>query len=142
MSLKDVAKRIIHTFFAVWSLAGVTVSIVALASGWRVILVEFFVALFCIAVLTSLTYMVFYSKKELDIRALGIRLLVQYLLVMAIVITVSILAGWIYQGPIYVFTLVVSVTVIFITITVYEMYQTWSLAGVLNRKLREQFNEE
>ena len=143
MNLKDIGKRIIHTFFAVWGLSGAMICIFSLVFSWNVLMVEFFLSMYGIAVLTSLTYVVFYSKKELDMRGLVKRFLIQYVLVMGIVVTISIMAEWIYPGyMIYAVAIVLSVTIIFIIIAAYEIYQTWRLAGVLNSKLKERRKED
>ncbi|MCL2377609.1 MAG: hypothetical protein FWC77_00625 [Defluviitaleaceae bacterium] len=138
MELQEIIKRIYHTFFAVWSLIGVTICIFALVFRWQVIATEFFFALFFVAFLTSLTYIVFYSKKELDLRQLIIRLVIQFILVMGIVLTVGYFVGWISrQYPVYAVATVIATLVIFIAITAFELYQTWRLADILNLKLKE-----
>jgi len=142
MGLQEIVKRIYHSFFATWSLVSVTVCILALAFRWEIILVPLFFALFFLTFLTSLTYIVFYSKNELSIRQIVVRLVLQFILVMGIVLTVGYFVGWITrQRPVYTIATVVSVIIIFSAVTAFELYQTWRLADKLNLKLRERSGE-
>jgi len=138
MGLQDIIKRIYHSFFAVWSLTSLAVCIMALIFGWATIHVPLFFALFFLAFLTSLTYIVFYSKKELSIGQLAARMVVQFILVMGIALTLGYFVGWVTRTrPVYTVVTVISVVVIFAAVTTFESFQTWRLADKLNHKLQE-----
>jgi len=142
MGLREIVKRIYHTFFAIWSLIGVMLCIFAFIFNWRVVFVEFIFALFFVAFLSSLTYIVFYSKNELTVRQLVIRLIMQFLLIMGIVLTVGYFDEWVGIGyPLQTAAIIMSVLIIFTAVTAFEMYQTWRLADKLNLKLQERSGE-
>jgi len=142
MGLQEIIKRIYHSFFAIWSLTSVAVCIIALIFGWETISVPLFFALFFIAFLTSLTYIVFYSKNELSIQQLVARLIIQFLLIMGLVLAVGIFAGWITRiHPIYTIVTIVTTLIIFAMVTAFEMFQTWRLADKLNLKLQERLEK-
>ena len=143
MGIEEIVKRIYRAFFAIWSLTGVAVCIVALLLRWEVIVVPFFFALFFVAFLTSLTYVVFYSKNDLSIRQLITRLITQFVLVMGIVLAVGYFAGWVTRvRPLFTVITVVAVVVIFTAVSTFEMLQSWRLAGRLNLKLKERAEEQ
>jgi len=142
MGLKEIVKRIYHTFFAVWSLMCIIVCLFALFLELETIPADFLFALFFLAFLSSLTYIVFYSKNELTLRQLIIRFAIQFLLVLAIVLSVGYIIGWVGpKYPIQSFAIVASTLVIYIAVTVFELYQTWTLADKLNMKLKERSGE-
>ena len=143
MGIEEIVKRIYRAFFAIWSLTGVAVCIVALLLRWEVIVVPFFFALFFVAFLTSLTYVVFYSKNDLSIRQLVMRLVVQFVLVMVIVLAVGYLAGWVTRAhPMFTVITILATVVIFAAVSTSEWLQTWRLAGQLNLKLKERAEEQ
>jgi len=138
MDLHEIMKRIYRSFFVIWSLISLAVCLFALIFDWDFIIVDFFLALFFVAFLTSLTYLVFYSRVELSIRQLVIRTFAQFILVLGIAMAVGYYVGWITPHfPVYTITTVVSVLVIFIAVTALEMFLTWRLADKLNIKLKE-----
>ena len=142
MNLREILKRIVHTFFLIWSLSGLMVCIFALIFSWSVVRVDFILSLLLIAFLTSLTYIVYYSKNELTVRQLILRIIVQFFLVLGTVLAVSWYKGWLEpQYPFPTIAVVASVLIIFIIIISFELYQTWRLADKLNLKLQERFKE-
>jgi len=142
MDLHDILKRVYRSFFVIWSLISLNVCIYALIFRWETIIVDLFFALFFVAFLTSLTYAVHYSRRELTIRQYILRSVVQFFVIMAIVLGVGYYVGWVTRlHPIYTVATVISVVVIFIAVAVLEMFQTRRLADKLNLKLQERSEE-
>jgi len=138
MGLQEILKRIYHTFLLVWALIGVIICIMSLIMDWFAIEANHFVALFIIAGIGSMTYILFYSKSELSIRQLAFRLAIQFCIIMGSVLSIGYhvgLVGYDCHGT----TIVTIVSTFLLSAVVpgIELYKTWRIADKLNLKLRD-----
>jgi len=142
LSIRDILKRIIFIFFLIWGLTWIVLLIVGLAYGWNRLYFDVLIAVFAISALCSLTYFVFYSKKELKGVQVVIRIIIQFVLVL--VISISILYFMdILAGPhlISLTTLIMVLTVIFTLVSSYEWFMFIRHADKINEKLRNKFKK-
>lgn len=142
MSIRDILKRIIFIFFLIWGLTWIVLLIVGLAYGWNRLYFDVLIAVFAISALCSLTYFVFYSKKELKGVQVVVRIIIQFVLVLAISISIlyfmDILAG---PHLISLTTLIMVLTVIFTLVSSYEWFMFIRHADKINEKLRNKFKK-
>jgi len=138
MSLREIAQRIFYTFFVVWSLMGIGNIVLSLIFSWRYFYVTDVYASFFLASLTSFTYFVMYSKKELSLKKIFFRLFLQLLLILGIVITIGYNLNWIsFDYPIHSIAMIIAVIVIYIFVAAWELHKGFRLADKLNIKLNE-----
>ena len=142
MELREIIKRIYHTFLLVWALIGVIMCIMAVVLGWRAIDINEFFALFFITASGSLTYIIFYSKNELSIRQFLFRSAIQLCTIMGILLPTGYFAGLIgREYPLTTIVTIIFTLLVYAILTAIEIYKTWLIADKLNLKLRDRAKE-
>ncbi|MCL2528024.1 MAG: hypothetical protein FWE42_06330 [Defluviitaleaceae bacterium] len=138
MDIREILKRIIYVFFFVWGLLVIRIYIIGTVLGWGTIYLNIFRPYFLIALLSSLTHLTHYSKKEVTGRRLIIRLCIQCVLIVGITLSVTYFSGWIYSMAMAI-SVVISVLVIFVIVALIEWFAFFRLTSTINKKLKDKF---
>jgi len=105
--------------------------------------VENVLAIVLIAALCTLTYLIFYSKKELDRTKIFVRCIIQSICVFGIVLVVGIFMDWFsFREPLQIIALALIVFVMYIIAITIELISSKKLVNKLNRKLEEREKEK
>jgi len=133
--------EIFDSFFVIFTVSIMGLVIYLHLFGAQTALLRDIVAIFVTSVLTALSGIVFYSKKEPKGFELIIRYLVHTILVFGIIFAMAIYMRWIYWGaPITVIRFSVLIVVVFLSVHAVMFYQKKKLADQLNVKLKERYN--
>lgn len=145
MELKEIAQRIFHSFFVILSGSLISMYIIVqlFPEGNTDFQVSDISALLVLSILTAFTYIIFYSKKELNKQKMIFRHLLQLLSVLAIVLLTAIYMQWVqWDAPAKISILLLLVTMVYIVVVAVGEYQTRMLAQKLNQKLQQRYNDK
>ena len=140
MNYKEIAKEIVEVFFVIFAIAIVGNATWVHFEGIESIQVSIIFGILILSFATSLTCIVFYSRRELNRREVLIRYLIHFVLVFAIVLGFATYMGWMYWGmPIIVIRFCIFVFILYLAVHGVVFLQTKMLADQLNKKLKERY---
>jgi len=138
MGLVDILRRMLYTFIAIWSLSGIMVCILSFLFGWQMFPVRDIYGLLFIATLCSMSYIVFYSKKEIARRQFIVRMVLQFIIIVAIIFPTANVLGWFsHNGILMSIAIITTIIVTYVAVVSWEIYTVWRLAVNLNKRLKE-----
>jgi len=141
MSIREIIQRIFHTFLLAWALVSAGMCGMSLVFNWEILLVEHLLAMFSMTALACLTYFVFYSRRELNVKQFIFRLALQFCLIIAIVLWVGLSTGLIGDRPLITVVTVITAILITTVMIIIEICKTWLVADKLNIKLSKRTTE-
>lgn len=143
MDMKEIAPRVLYSFFIIFTCSLVAMCIFALFAGYRFIAITDLFVLLGLAILTSLAGFIFYSKKELSKRQMLIRNIIHFLLIQGIIFSAAFLVRWIFlHYPGRMVLLVVLVSIVYVVVYTMEGYKTKRLADRLTQKLHDYYDKK
>ena len=140
MDIKEMAKRMFHAFFIIFtgSILAMCAS-TALFFGYSGILLIVIFEVLVLSVVATLTMMVLYSREELSKRQMLVRYLIHFLIVSSIAVFAAAFWDWIYLSePIEVALVVVLVIFVYAMVLPLDLYHGKRLAEKLTQKVKEQ----
>jgi len=142
MNQKELFRELFDSFFVIFTISVVGLVIYMRSLGSLHALLSDIVAIFVSSILTALSGIIFYSKRELGRAELIIRYLIHSAMIFTIIFSMATYMGWIYWGePVTVLRFAILIVVIFVSVHAVIFYQTKRLADNLNEKLNERYKK-
>jgi len=143
MDIKEMAERVLSSFFMIFFCSIVAGSIYLWLHGASVMNLSDIFAIVALSALFALTAeLVFYSKRELNRLELLTRHLFHLLLIVVTIMPIAIFMKWVSWGePIRMILIVCLILGVYVMVIVIDFYRTKKLTNQLTKKLRERANK-
>ena len=138
MSVSEIFKTMYSSFFSIYGGTNIGMLVYLLTFARRGVFVSDIFGIFIISVLLCVTFILFYSKKNLTGKSMFIRIGIHYVTNLGVFLLGATYFGWLIWGMIeQVILLPLLFTVTYVLIAYKELYEVRKLAEDLNQKLQQ-----
>jgi len=143
MNLKEIFNRMFYSFFVILSCSLIGSFILQLIFKKDGVLYPYdIIALILLSIATSLSYLFFYSKKELSKIQMIVRYIIHLIYVSSLMSFTAIIMGWISRKSIIqIIVFLVLVMLVCIAVITISNYQSKKTADLINKKLKERYEK-
>lgn len=143
MNLKEIFHRMFYSFFVILSCSLIGSFILQLILKKDGILYPYdIIALILLSIATSLSYLFFYSRKELYKIQMIVRYIIHLIYVSSLMLFTAIIMRWINRNSILQITVfLILVVLVYLTVIVIGNYQSRKTADLINKKLKERYKK-
>ena len=140
MSLKDVLRTMINTFFVILGSGFIIMYLFVLFFWNYTVLVEDLTCVLVLCILVTLSLIVFYSKKELVKTRLLMRYIIHFFIVLGLVMGMGHLRNWYtWYNPSHIIGLVVMTAAANVVVILWDYYRTKRLSKLITFKLLDRY---
>ena len=143
MNLKEIFHRMFYSFFVILSCSLIGSFILQIILNKDGILYSNDItALIIVSVMATLSYFIFYSRKELAKKQLLVRYIIHMVYISALLFFTAIFMEWISRDSIFqIIIFLILVVVIYIAVINISNYQAKKTADLINKKLQERYKK-
>ena len=143
MNLKEIFHRMFYSFFVILScslIGSFTLQLILKKDG--ILYPSDIIALILLSIATSLSYLFFYSRKELYKIQMIVRYIIHLIYVSSLMLFTAIIMGWINRNSIFqIIVFLILVVLVYLTVIVIGNYQSRKTADLINQKLKERYKK-